>query len=74
MALTIDDVKGLLATGKENVMPESWKISYTIKDKNKMSDVDTVVDNIVVEPIIIDVNDSECDSCSSSNKHSSYDN
>lgn len=73
LTFKMDEVKGLLAAAIENVTPESWKkcISHTIKEEDKMWDVDTRMD-IAVEPFIINLNDS--DSCSTSDEFSSDEN
>ncbi|XP_074028603.1 uncharacterized protein isoform X1 [Leptinotarsa decemlineata] len=70
-----DKIKGLLATAIENVTPESWKkcIRHTIKEEDKMWDLDTRMD-IAIEPLVISSDNSDCDSCSSSNEFSSEDN
>ncbi|XP_072377978.1 uncharacterized protein [Diabrotica undecimpunctata] len=74
LSFQMEEVKCLLATAIQNVTPESWKncIRPTIKEEDRMWDLDTRVD-ISVEPLIINVNNSNRDSSSSADESSSYD-
>ncbi|XP_072390810.1 uncharacterized protein [Diabrotica undecimpunctata] len=74
LSFKIKEVKCFLATAIQNVTPESWKncIRHTIKEEDRMWDLDTRVD-ISVEPLITNVNNSDRDSSSSADESSSYD-
>lgn len=71
----MDEVKRLLATAIGDVTAETWRncIRHTTKEEDRMWDLDTIVD-VSVEPLIINLNDnSDRDSCPSSDEFSSDD-